>query len=201
MCVVQVRSAEMWTPRNLKLSTLSTASPCREQRALCIWISGNPQSVPWFSRCLNPGYCPNTILSDAESPPCRLTCCYLLSVLWWSCHQQIWRWCWWGGWGSSREWRGGGWGHNPVVCKCSGWEWMMCSLQSWCFVVCCWGSPVSRCAANCRLLSLWISLWGMTMLNPDLKSTNISFIRVGLIQVCKGCTECCADSIVCRTVC
>ena len=45
--------------------------------------------------------------------------------------------------------RGGGWGHTPVVCQCSGWGWMMCGLPSWCFVVCCWGSPVSRCTVNC----------------------------------------------------
>ena len=55
-----------------------------EYREFCAFGFQNPQSVPWFWRSLSPGYCPNTILSDAESPPYRLTRCCLLSVLLWS---------------------------------------------------------------------------------------------------------------------
>ena len=77
--------------------------------------------------------------------------------------------------------RGGGWGHTPVVCQCSGWEWMMCVLPFWQFVVCCWGSPVSMCTVNClgpgcsvcRLV--W---WGMTLLNAELQSTNSTLMYV-----------------------
>ena len=37
-----------------------------------------------------------------------------------------------------------------MMCQCSGWEWMMYSYQSWHFVGCCWGSPVSICAVSCQ---------------------------------------------------
>ena len=67
-------------------------------------------------------------------------------------------------------------GYAPVVCQCSGWEWMMCGLPSWRFGLLLRKSSIHMHSELSRPRLL--TLRGVTVLNAQLKSTNSTLTYV-----------------------
>lgn len=165
MCVVQVRSAVMGTPRTLKFSTLSSSSPCVE-RAECyvrcdiliiisLVLDVFRSRLFWrhqFVKCWTSSLHAVSLLFEV-SPTMVVSSANLIMVLVWI-------------WQNSHVWiwsRGGAWECTPGVCLCWVWRWMMCTSPSWRPVVCCWGSQEQ---ARRNRNSLWDFLEGGASLAP-----------------------------------